>query len=140
MEKPLQEYRTHLVGARQKAHEDFDKTVLMLSGGGLGVSFAFVKDLLTGGSISCRACLFSSWVCWGMSVVTILVSYFSSQLALNRAITQIDSGERPQRPGGAFRWITIILNALGGLLFMAGLILLIIFVSHNLEAINVRQK
>ena len=35
VDKEMQEYRSHLVEARQKAFEDFDKTVLALSGGAL---------------------------------------------------------------------------------------------------------
>jgi hypothetical protein len=140
MDKQLEEYRTHLVEARQKAFEDFDKTVLALSGGALGVSFAFVKDLVGPGPLSCKSCLLTAWICWGTSVVTVLISYFSSQLALDRSIAEVDAGSRPRRPGGVFWWLTTILNALGGLLFLLGLILLIVFVSHNLEALNVRPK
>lgn len=36
----LQAYRSHLVAADERAQENFDKTVLSLSGGALGVSFA----------------------------------------------------------------------------------------------------
>lgn len=136
----MQEYRSHLVEARQKAFEDFDKTVLMLSGGALAVSITFVKDLLGPGALAYQRCLLSAWVCWGVSVLTVLVSYYSSQLTLNRAIRHIDSGARSPRPGGFFRTVTLLLNAIGGLLFLTGLILLIVFVSQNLEVLNVRQK
>ena len=40
MEDRLQEYRATLLVAEQKAPGQFDKTVLTLSGGALGVSFA----------------------------------------------------------------------------------------------------
>src|SRR5436190_223645 len=65
MDKQTQEYRAHLVEARQKAFEDFDKTVLLLSGGALGVSITFVKDLIGPGILFCKGCLLSSWACWG---------------------------------------------------------------------------
>lgn len=140
MDKQTEEYRAHLVEARQKAFEDFDKTVLTLSGGALAVSMTFVKDLVGPGVLVYQRCLLSAWACWGVSLLTVLVSYYSSQLTLNRAINQIDSGTRSARPGGLFRMLTLILNAVGGLLFLTGLILLIVFVSGNLEVINVRQK
>jgi len=44
MNENLQEYRKHLVAAEQQVQADFDKTVLSLSGGALGISFAFVKN------------------------------------------------------------------------------------------------
>jgi len=47
MEESLQEYRTHLVAAEQKAQEDYDKTVISLSGGALGISFAFIVDCIS---------------------------------------------------------------------------------------------
>ena len=140
MDKSIQEYRNHLVEARQKSFDEFDKTVLTLSGGGLAVSIAFVKDLLGPGTLYLKTFLLSSWFCWVFSLLTVLVSHYLSQLTLDRAIQEIDAGARPKRPGGPFRILTLILNALEGLLFVAGLILLIIFVSNNLEVLNVRSK
>jgi len=140
MDQQTQEYRNHLVEARQKAFDDFDKTVLVLSGGALGVSITFIKDLIGPGLLLGRACLLSSWGCWGLSVLTVLISYYSSQLTLNRAIGEIDSDIRSRRPGGGFRSFTLTLNALGGLSFLSGLTLFIIFISKNLEVLNVRTK
>jgi|SRR5215213_147929 len=140
MDKSIHEYRNHLVEARQKSFDDFDKTVLTLSGGALAVSIAFVKDLLGPGTLYLKTFLVSSWICWVFSLLTVLVSHYLSQLTLDRAIQEIDQGARPKRPGGSFRLLTLILNALEGLLFVAGLILLIIFVSNNLEVLNVRSK
>jgi hypothetical protein len=140
MNKPTLEHRTHLVEAREKAFEGFDKTVLLLSGGALGVSITFVKDLIGPGLLLGKRCLLSSWACWGASLLMVLISYYFSQLTLNKAITELDSGVHSQRPGGVFRNFTLILNALSGLLFFAGLILFIIFVSKNLEVLNVGTK
>jgi hypothetical protein len=140
MNQVTQEYRTHLVEARQKAFEDFDKTVLTLSGGALAVSIAFIKDLLGSGPLYAKTFLLTSWSCWAASLLTVLVSHYLSQLTLNRAIKEIDAGSRFQRPGGMFRFFTLVLNALSGFLFVTGLILLIVFVWDNLEALNVRSK
>jgi hypothetical protein len=38
------EYRAQLVAVQRKSEEAFDKTVVTLSGGALGVSFAFVTN------------------------------------------------------------------------------------------------
>ena len=140
MDKELTEYRVHLIEAGQKAQEDFDKTVLMLAGGALAVSFAFVKDLIGPGPISSKALLVLSWVCWSGSLTAVLLSYYASYLTLRKAIKQIDAGERPPNPGGRLRLLTLVLNALGGLLFLTGVVLMIVFVWFNLEAINVRSK
>lgn len=130
----LQEYRTHLVTAYQKALEDYDKAIMSLSGGALGVSFAFIKDIIGSGPVINKALLFGSWVCWGTSVSSVAASFFVSQLALRHAIKQVDSGEAySQRPGGAYSRLTAVLNVLGGLLFLSGVILIALFVWYNLR-------
>jgi hypothetical protein len=134
MDEQLKEYRSHLIAAEQKAQEDFDKTVLSLSGGALGISFAFVKDIVGPGPITNGRYLFAAWICWGVSVTLILTSYFTSHLALRHAIKQVDTKEiYTKRPGGHFDLITASCNALGAILFFVGAVLMIVFVSFNLE-------
>jgi hypothetical protein len=134
MNEHLQQYRSHLVLAEQKAQEDFDKTVLSLSGGALGVSFAFVRDIVGPGPLAHPGYLFLAWSSWGISVTVVLASYFLSQLALRRAIVQVDSGHIYKgRPGGPFALATAICNATGGILFLFGVVLMTLFVRFNLE-------
>ncbi len=40
------EYRHHLVEARRQSYEQFDKAIFLLSGGGLTVSLALIKDIV----------------------------------------------------------------------------------------------
>lgn len=139
MSDDLKEYRVHLVEARQKAFDDFDKTVLALSAGALGISITFLKDLLGPGTTA-YSYVVASWVCWSLSILSVLSSYYVSQLTLDRAIGQIDAGDRPDKPGGLFASITKTLNGLGGLCFLAGLIVFIVFVSQNMEVLNVKSR
>lgn len=134
MSEELKKYRDHLVLAEQKAQEDFDKTVLSLSGGALGISFAFVTDVAGKPPFISPRLLFLAWVCWGMSVFSVLFSYFASHLALRRSIRQVDTGQiYIGRVGGIYDLATAILNALGALLFFTGVILIVVFVYLNLE-------
>jgi hypothetical protein len=134
MDKQLQEYRSFLIAAEQKAHEDFDKTVLSLSGGALGISFAFVKDIVGSQPLTNSAYLLISWIAWGISVTCVLASFYFSQQALRHAIKQVDKEKiYSQIPGGLYSHMTAVLNALGGLLFLAGIVFIIIFVSYNLR-------
>ena len=89
MDKQLQEYRSHIITAKQQAQEDFDKTVLTLSGGALGISFVFVKDIVGNNPLINSWALFAAWIAWGFSVTCILVSYYASQQALRKTIKQI---------------------------------------------------
>ena len=133
MEKELKEYRNHLILAEQKSQEDYDKTVIALSGGGLGISFAFLENVVGTAAIISPTLLFSSWICWAFSILCILASYFTSHLALRRAIQQVDDGTIYQkRPGGCIDLITKYCNAAGGLLFFVGVTLMALFVYKNI--------
>lgn len=119
--------------AEQKAQEDYDKTILSLSGGALGISFAFIDKVIGTGAVIQPRLLFCAWLSWGSSVIFVLTSYFFSQLALRRAIKQVDMHQiYIKRPGGFFSIAIDICNVMGGLLFFAGVILIVIFVQKNL--------
>lgn len=127
------EYRDLLIRSEQKAQEDFDKTILSLSSGALGISFAFLKDVVGADPINVRL-LTIAWISWALSSTSILVSYYTSQQALRIAIKQVDLKKiREETPGGWQDKITGFLNWLGLILFVAGLFFMIWFVKLNLE-------
>ncbi|RME59841.1 hypothetical protein D6779_03325 [Candidatus Parcubacteria bacterium] len=135
MENPLDKYRETLLATEQKAQEDFDKTILTLSGSALGVTFAFIKDIVGDKPIINSDLIFFAWLSWGISISAVLLSYYFSHLALRKAIKQVDNGEiYKSHPGGLFDLITGILNALSGILFLVGVILAALFAQLNLGA------
>lgn len=129
----LSAYRTWLVSAEQKAQEDFDKTILSLSGGALGISFVFLKDVIGSNPISQPSLLLGAWLAWAFSTFSVLTSYYLSHLALRRAISQVDDGSiYSQAPGGPFARLTAILNASGAVLFLVGVCCITAFAGCNL--------
>lgn len=50
-DKPPFDYRKWLVEADHKASQAYDKALLTLAGGALGISFAFLKDLVASPSV-----------------------------------------------------------------------------------------
>jgi len=135
MEDQLKEYRKHLVLAEQKAQEDFDKAVLSLSGGALGISIAFMKDIIGTDPAVQLVLLLAAWACWGLSVVIILWSYFTSQRAMREAIKQVDVGKiYNTHPGGNPDKLTAIFNFIAGVLFPLGVGFMAAFVWFNLGA------
>lgn len=129
------EYRQWLVVAEQKAQEDYDKTVLTLSGGALGISFAFVKDIVGESLIQHSSWLVAAWVLWALSTSAMLGSFFVSRLALRKAIIQCDDGTifcKP--PGGFYTVLTRWLNGGGAVLFLLGVCFMAAFVKTNLTA------
>ncbi|MDR6520587.1 hypothetical protein J2789_003273 [Variovorax paradoxus] len=130
----LFEYRKSLVAAEQKAQEDFDKTVLALSGGALGISFAFLKDVIGSNPVAYPFFLFTAWVTWGFSTFSVLASYHLSHLALRKAIRQVDEGLiYKQRAGAAFAIWTARLNETGAVLFLIGVLCITIFAGFNFK-------
>ncbi len=133
MDNDIKDYRNFIITAEQKSQEAYDKTVISLSGGALGISFAFIKDIVGPDTIFCTKLLFFSWLCWSLSITCVLVSYYTSQLSLRKTIKQIDNSTyNSSRVGGVADIFTIIFNAFSGLLFLTGVILISYFVEINL--------
>lgn len=135
----LCEYRQFMVDADQKQQDSFDKTVLSLSGGALGVTFIFIKDIIGVDPIISPVLITIAWICWGISVCCTLFSFFTSHLLLIRTINRIDDAIKKGRPecfytekqGNSFQWLTNLLNISGASLFVVGVILTAIFASLN---------
>jgi hypothetical protein len=137
----LLEYRKHLVAAEQKAQEDFDKTVLALSGGALGVSFGFLRDVIGANPIQSPSFLLAAWICWGSSTLAVLASYYMSQMALRHAICETDRGRiYGQQPGGRYAAATAWLNAVGAALFLAGVLCITLFAAYNFPTKGVTNE
>src|SRR6267143_7249685 len=100
-EQPLRQYRDKLVELAEKSQTAFDRTVIALSGGALGVSFAFVKDFLATQTPRCTGLLMGAWGSWITSLVIILWSYYFSALSMQKGVSQLDAGTiGTERPGG----------------------------------------
>ncbi len=125
------EWRKHLVSAEQKNQEDLDKALLSLSAGALGISFAFLKDIVGPGPVSAMGIVVSAWACWIISLTCVILSYYGSSFVLRREISIHDSGKPRDRGLELFRVITLGFNSLAGLLFVGGVVLMMAFVYVN---------
>lgn len=122
--------RERLVEADRQSMQDFDKAVLTISGGALAVSVAFIKDIAHGPNVPSLLAL--AWAAFTISIVSILVSNYSSHWALVKALVDLDKDQAGAVQGGCFTWVTEGLNvlALGSLLL--GLVMLLGFSFLNL--------
>ena len=125
-------YRDQLVATAEKSQELFDRTLLTLSGGALGVSFAFIKQFLGQGPLLDRASLVDAWAAWVGSLVVSLLSHYASTLAHQRAITDVDHN-RDGKLGKTLNWSVRLLNALSLAGFLSGLYFMAAFVRENLK-------
>lgn len=127
------QYRTDLMNLEQKAQDDFDKTILTLSGGALGLTIAFIKDIIGDDPVVSSKLIFWAWILWGISITAILISFYSSTFALRKAIKRFDDGNIQKIEAGDWRdSVTGILNAIGGITFVVGVVLAAIFTYLNL--------
>jgi hypothetical protein len=127
-------YRDLLIAADQKTSEAYDKTIMTLSGGALGLSITFLKDII-GNSKRVSVCrLEASWICLTLSLLLILASMLFSQWALRKTINQVDTGTLGNgRAGGLLSSCTAFFNVLSGLLCVAGIMLLAWFSLANIR-------
>lgn len=140
------EYRQFLVAALERSQTEYDKAVISLSSGALGISFAFIKDFIKDQPQSTEY-LYAAWIMWALSICIVLISYYSSSLSSDTLIRKIDetiskveiysNDTTPDKPK---RWtsikirITKILNLLSGVFFILGIASLIFFINKNLQA------
>lgn len=132
MTPELKEYRKEQLAKANAGQNDYDKLVVALSGGALGLSFTFLKDVANGQASSHTSLLIAAWASWGLSVAFILMSIYTGVEALRETVRQIDKGTVYQeRPGRWFDRMTAFLNPAAGLLFIFGLALMMAFVYFN---------
>jgi hypothetical protein len=137
MDEALQKYRDHLIQADQKSQEDFDKTLLTLSSGGLGLSLVFLKDIVGGGAVARPYFILAGWTLLGLSLGLVLLGFFLSRKALRKAIDQFDKGNiNTERPGGNWSVVVEYLNGLGGLLFVTGVACVVWFAFGNIHSMT----
>ena len=112
---------------------EYDKAIMALSGGALGVSMTFLKEVVITQGIHGGCYLLAAWICWGLSVTSTLASFYTSSLALRKAVQQTDDRAiYIELLGGKYNQATKILNVAAGLLFFAGVVSIVVFVARNL--------
>jgi hypothetical protein len=132
-EKATQAFRSLLDDLERKSQEAYDKAILTLSGGALGVTISFVKDVVCDRPQDSHL-LLTSWSIWGLSLLCILFSHFFSQHALRKTIKQLDAGTLGHEPpGGWFDRLTVGLNTAAGLFFLVGTFVFVFFAYNNMR-------
>lgn len=127
----IEKYRWMLPGMIERMQTAFDTTIISMSAAGLGLSLTFYKDIVPRNPASIGL-LKGAWSSWTLSVVFILISYYCSRKALERAIEQVDAGTmHTERIGGHFSWINGWFTNVGGIALIAGIICFALFVANN---------
>ena len=127
----LKAHRLRCLDTKSKNQNQYDASILSLSGGALGVSMIFVKDII-GHPMHAPGFLFGAWVCWALSVVAVLVSFRAAIGSIDHEIQELDAGPMANSLGGLQGRILATTNFLSGFLFFMGVLLMTCFVARNL--------
>jgi hypothetical protein len=128
------EYRKSLTELEGQVQQEYDRTVIALSGGALGISFSFIKDYLGDTPATSPGLLRVAWMCWAASLLATPISYYLSPWAIRKTIQQVDAGTvGAERAGGKLDIVIVGLNGIGGLLFIVGLLVMGWFMYANVR-------
>jgi len=131
--------RAQLVSMGQKSQEAYDKAVLILSGGALGLSLVVIKDYLGLRGGGGAGLLALALLCWALSVSCILFSSASSRKVLRSALGRIDGGERSAHLDERSDRVASGLSTGSGVLFLVGVAFFAAYVAIE-PATGVKQQ
>ena len=142
----LAAYRNVLIALETKSQTEYDRLVVALSGGALGISFAFVERFVGDDPPLVLWTLMAAWVAWVCSLALMLWSHFFSTKALRKAVIQVDKALRKavakvdeEKTDTECVWnnnydrVVGCLNAFGGIAFILGTSFAGVFFLCNLE-------
>lgn len=115
-------YEKHLYDALHAASRDYDQAILTLAAGTLALSVTFANNITPQPAEGTRDLLIGAWIALGVSLVSIVASFLTSQRVLRSRIDKIDD-ETPSPPSLAER-ATWVLNVIAGTGLVVGLGLL----------------
>ena len=118
--------------------ENFDKSILAYSTGGLAFSLGFLKDFVPINAASIPCALYWSWSLFALASASTMISFLVSEKALAHHeklgyAYYIEGNEEAFFAKNRFNDTTRFLNYFSGTSFLVGLVLTTIFISFNLE-------
>lgn len=147
--------RKSLIDLEQSAAQSYDKWLLTLSGGALGLSMAFVKDIALPAGGQGAGYLLVAWIALALAIVAGLSAIYLSQSASEESRKILDDQfQSGAADGGQGVWSRVRekqgkckkaawvghCNIASMLLFMVGILLLSVFATLNIDAKGVAVK
>ena len=136
----LQE-RQDLNKYRQSNWESYEKTILTLSAGFLAFSVSFLglvkKEPPLGAqpvAIVCMPLLVSSWICFAVSVLLVLLAFPVNAVAFHTETKRLEgalSDSSAVNRCNCWSIFTYVLYTLAGLSFLGGIVVLLVFCGSN---------
>lgn len=93
-------FRNWLDKGELDAAKSFDKAMLPLAAGALGLSIAFIKDIAPAPAANSLPYLYAAWTFFAIAICAILIGCFLSQLAWGRERKNFDLGQGTAEESG----------------------------------------
>jgi magnesium-transporting ATPase (P-type) len=122
------EERKQLITAERDTAQQFDKAILTLAAGALGLSIAFINQIAPHPKPNSIYCLITAWISFCLSMLSTLISFLTSQAACRKQRDIIDKNNTKNKAASWTNWLNYF--SIG--FFIAGVIFLIIFSTINL--------
>ncbi len=134
------EHRRKMWDDTKSGTENFDRYMLTFSAGALGLSLAFVKDVVPLGKAVWVSCLFYSWIAFVLCILVTLISFRISIRALEKLRPLLDDfylkgnaeAFNKHMESLSYKAIDWCANS-AIILFVLGLILTMMFVGANIQ-------
>ncbi len=132
----VSKYRDEMVSGLTNAYMLMDRSILALSSGSLGISLAFLRDSSDIRGWSAIVLLIPSWVAFGTSIISTVVSFRLSVLDHKRQVKWADKTlhigkDAKGEPEDYYRKKVELLNVISLVSFVVAILLTVLFVSVN---------
>ena len=111
---------------RKYSFEQFDKLIVQLAAGGLGLTMAFIEKIVKVTADTDYTYVKITWICFATSLLMSLLSHLTARLSIDETIKNGDNS------GSIYNGITSALNWLSVLSVVTGILLFILFTFNNL--------
>ena len=128
--------RDHLNTADLSSTEQFDKAILTLSTGGLGLSIVLLKLLIPLNSAGYIWLLMLSWICFASAIVLTVISFMTARAAIRDTRMYayeyyMEDNDDYANKVSPYSRATYWLNLASGIVFVIAVITTIFFVGSN---------
>lgn len=129
--------RDELIISQRSNSDNFDKAILSLSSAGLGITIAFISNLIDLSKANLIIVLYLAWILFILAIISTVISFLVSQRGIDQQLVmaeqlyiynkQVDQ-DRVTRISG---WVNK-LNILSAIAFIRALLLIIVFSITNI--------
>src|SRR5260370_30305412 len=137
-EKLYDEHRKQAWEALHSSTENFDKSILTLSSGALGLSLSFIKDIVPLGHAAWRLLLYLSWGFFGLCILLTVLSYQLGIRAQQEHLKNLpkyylENDDKAAKQKSWFWRAVEAFSLVSAGFFAVGLIFTVVFCIKNLE-------